>query len=141
MFIDKQTQPSIAQAVTASAASTDYVDLQDANRDIGVGEPLRVVITCDESATSGGGSATVTFALQCDEDVAFGSVKTLWASSAIAQATLVAGYKVADFAIPAGVERYNRIYYTVGSGPLTAGKFTVSIVKDSQNFKSYPDAL
>lgn len=142
MIIDKENAFSLAQAVTSSAASTDYLDLGPFatgadDRDIGQGEDLRLVIVVD-TTTASTGSSTVTFALQTDDTSTFGSATTLWTSAAIAKATLVAGYKVADIPIPKGVEKYLRVYYTLATADLTAGAFTAVIVKDSQDVKSYP---
>lgn len=142
MILDKENAFSLAQAVTTSAASTDYMDLTPLasgadDRDIGQGEGLRLVITVDETVQSTG-SSTVTFALQTDDTSTFGSATTLYTSGAVAKATLVAGYKVCDVPIPKGVEKYLRVYYTVATADLTEGEFTAVLVKDSQDVKSYP---
>jgi hypothetical protein len=139
-YVDKLTEMSDEQAVTASAASTDYIDLEDAGRDVGVGEETYLVIIVDESVTAAG-AATVVFALETDDNSGFSSATALVATAAIPKATLVAGYEVLVVALPHNCERYLRVYYTVATGPLTAGKFTAMVVKDPEAWKSYPDAL
>jgi hypothetical protein len=52
MIIDKQNVLGSAQAVTVSAASTDYID-QGAAVDAGVGKKLSVLFTVTEAFTCG----------------------------------------------------------------------------------------
>lgn len=127
MILDKELMMSEAQVVTATAASTNVIDLgARLGLDPGLSDDLWLQIRVDTTATASG-SATVTFALQTDDDEAFGSATTLWTSTAIGKATLVAGYNVVRMRLPLGVERYVRVYYTVATGPLTAGKFDAFI--------------
>lgn len=139
MIIDKQNTFGTDQAVTASAGSTDYIDL-GAARDIGPSHPLQVMVNVSEAATAAG-AATVTVSLQCDDNTSFSSAKTVISSSAISKDDLVVGYQL-FLPIPIGLdERYFRVYYTVATGPLTAGKFTAAVVEGVQKNKHYPDAL
>lgn len=139
MYIDKELEFSDAQAVTAAAGSTNYIDLGSA-RDMGLSGPLQVCVTVDEAATATG-AATVTFQLQCDDNSSFSSAKTVIQTDAIGKASLVLGYQF-FLPIPVGLdERYVRLYYSVATGPLTAGKFTAQIVESVQKSKAYPDAI
>jgi hypothetical protein len=139
MYIDKQTTLGTAQAVTASAGTTDYYDSGSA-RDLGVSNGLYMVFTCTEAATATG-SATVVFAVECDDNTSFSSVKQPVLSAAIGKATLIIGYVVL-LPIPMGLnERYIRGSFTVATGPLTAGKFTTQIVKGVQSAPAYPDGI
>ena len=52
MFIDKALQVSSAQAVTASAASTDVIDFGQATPNIGMDDRSSMVITVSESAAA-----------------------------------------------------------------------------------------
>lgn len=66
MITDKLLMFSEAQAVTASAASTDVIDLgpiDGTRRDIGVGEPLEFWATVNTTATAAG-AATLNVQLQ-----------------------------------------------------------------------------
>lgn len=67
MIFDNLTEFADAQTVTATAIS-DVIDLGAAPtlQDIGNGQPLYLVLTCDETAGSGGGLATVNFSLESD---------------------------------------------------------------------------
>lgn len=127
MIQDNNLQLSSAQAVTASAASTNYIDLT------GPGEQgldnLHVCITCNVSAASGGGAATVQFQLQNDSSSGFGTKVTVNETDAIPQASLVAGMAPIYLPVPPGTTKeFLRLNYNVASGPLTAGSFTASIV-------------
>lgn len=135
MIIDKQSEYSDAQAVTVSAASTNVVD--HGVGDAGIGEPgVYLVVNCVEDVTAAG-AATVQFTLQTDGDSAFGSATDVIQTAAIGKADLTAGTRVCAFKLPVGMERYSRVYYTVGTGPLTAGKFDAVLVHDIENNPAY----
>lgn len=126
MYIDRQNLFGQDQAVTGSAATTDYIDL-GAARDIGNGERPEILVLCTEAVTAAG-AATVTVALQSDDNASFSSPANLVLSDAIPKASLVAGAQVLRVPVPYGTERYLRLFYTVVNGPLTAGKFTSGLV-------------
>jgi hypothetical protein len=144
MIFDAENLFSNAQAVTASAASTNIVDFGARGtpegapaaivRDMSKGEPIECVGVVTTTATSGG-SATLLMSFQTDNDVAFGSPRTVWvAPAAIAVASLVEGY---DLQLPTQLpnpanERYCRWYYTVATADLTAGKFKIGFVAAKQ---------
>lgn len=139
MYIDKQNTFSTAQAVTAAAGSTDYIDL-GAARDLGNSD-VTVMITVDESATAVG-DATVDFQVQVDDNASFSSPETIAASGAIGKAALTAGREAIYIKVPPHTPaRYMRVYYDVGTGPLTAGKFSAAVVEGIQRNRHYPDAL
>ena len=135
MYIDKNLQVSNEQAVTASAASTDVIDFGQGNPDAGMAD-LYAVITTDEAAAAAG-AATVTFSVQDSADNStFADVAV---TVAIAKATLVAGYQHV-IPLPTKLRRYCRVYYTVGTGPLTAGKFSAQVVAGFQQNVPKPDS-
>ncbi len=135
MMYDKLNTFGTDQAVTATAASTDIIDL-GAVRDIGNGEPLELVILVTETVTASG-AATVTFTLETDDNSGFSSVAVLASSGAIGKAALTAGTEVLRVKVPLDAERYLRTNYTVATGPLTAGKFTAFLAHDRQAAKAY----
>lgn len=136
MFIDKALQVSNEQAVTVSAASTDSIDFGQANPNVGLDDRSNMVITVDESAAAVG-AATVTFSVQDSADNStFADVAV---TAAIAKATLVAGYQHV-ITMPTKLRRYCRVYYTIGTGPLTAGKFSAQIVTGIQQNIAQPDS-
>ena len=135
MLIDKALQVSNEQAVTSSAASTDVIDTGQTTPDLGASD-LYLVITTDEAATASG-SATVTFSLQDSADNS--SFADVAVTAAIGKATLVAGYQ-RIIPLPIRLRRYLRAYYTVATGPLTAGKFSAQIVAGYQQNVPKPDS-
>ena len=136
MFIDKALQVSNEQAVTVSAASTDSIDFGQANPNVGLDDRSNMVITVDESAAAAG-AATVTFSVQDSADNAtFADVAV---TAAIGKANLAAGQQVV-IPMPPKLRRYCRVYYTIGTGPLTAGKFSAQIVTGIQQNIAQPDS-
>lgn len=135
MYIDKLTELSDAQAVTASAASTNVFDL-GAEFDVGPGQPL-FFVTRVTTAFTASGSATMQVALQTDTVEGFGSATTLLQTPAIGKATLVAGYAPLIVPVPHGAQRYLRAYYTVATGPMTAGNIDAFLTRDVQAWQAY----
>lgn len=138
MILDKLLMFSEAQAVTASAASTDVIDLgpiDGTRRDIGVGYPLEFWTTVNTTAAAAG-AATVNVQLQTSPDNA--TWATIYDSGALALAALTIGKRVVSAKVPAGVQKYLRVNYSVGTGPLTAGAFTSGINLDVDNNIAYP---
>lgn len=129
MIIDKELLLSDKQVVTATAASTDVIDMSKGGD--AEGRPLEVVIQVNETVTADG-AATVTFALETDDNTDFSSPKALWSSGTLGKATLVNGYAVFSGKLPRGAERYVRVNYTVGTGPLTKGKFSAFLTNGVQ---------
>lgn len=139
MITDKLNTFSSAQAVTATAASTDVLDLGpltggNTRRDIGAGEPVHFVVSVSQAATATG-AATVNFQLQTSDDNS--TWVTLYDSGAVSKDALTAGAQPVAVAVPRGVRRYLRVNYVVGTGPLTAGQFHAQLVKDVQDRAYY----
>jgi hypothetical protein len=136
MYIDKFLQVSDAQTVTASAASTDVIDFGQGNPNTGMDDLTKMVITVDEGATAAG-AATITFAVQDSADNA--TWADVVATGATPKAALGAGQQVV-LPMPTRLRRYCRVNYTVGTGPLTAGKFSAQVVTGVQQNTPYPDS-
>lgn len=138
-ILDHEMRLAKDQAVTASAATTNHYNLGSA-KDVGIsGKDLQLMITVTEAADASG-AATVDMALQCDTASGFGTVKTMASTGPIGKASLTAGKKF-YLKIPTGFDaQYVRGYFTVATGPLTAGKFTVDIVDSADVPKIYKDA-
>jgi len=137
---DRQTLLSNEQAVTVTAFSTDQYDTGNVagGRNIGrAHQPLRAVFTVDEAAVSGG-ATTVAFEIG-HADAADGTgFVALASSAAIGKAALTIGAKPLDVAIPDTAKRFIMGRYTVATGPLTAGKFTLSLQIGSDHQRAYP---
>ncbi len=122
MILDEQALFSNAQAVTASAVSTNCIKV---NGDIGKGEPVEIlaqVVTDFATCTS------LKVGVQTSDTENFSSVDTLVESGAIPVASLKAGYKFPIKFLPIGIKKYLRLYYTVAGSNATAGKITAGIV-------------
>ena len=137
MIIDRQLQVSNEQAVTASAASTDVIDFGQTNPNIGLNDHMDLSITVDEAAAAAG-AATVTFSIQDSADNStFADVAV---TAAIGKAALPLGAQIV-IPMPKLHRRYVRVYYTVGTGPLTAGKFSAQFVAGLQLNTPQPGQL
>lgn len=131
MIFDKELMFSEEQDLSQAAgdyASTNVIDLGVAK--IGKGEPLRIF--CQAIEAFKGPGATVTFALQTDDNESFSTPTTIHTSGAIGVATLVAGYRSIDLPLPSNTERYVRLYYTIASAATTSGTVTAGLIKDEQ---------
>lgn len=147
MITDAFLQLSSAQAVTASAVSTNTIDLSQA-RDLGPGEEMHVSISVDTTVTAAG-AATVNFQLITSAAANLSSPTIIIQTDAIGKAALTAGARI-DLPIPKQTtaqgtalgQRYLGVQYTVGTGPLTAGAFTATGVIDFADVtKSYPSGF
>lgn len=123
LFSDGQDETS--QGACVSDYTVDLVNSGDAEK------ALWFEITVDTTCSSGG-SATVAFALQTCAESTFSSATTLWTRTAVAVATLVAGYKVVKMRLPAGCLRYLRVVYTIATADLVSGKFNAFLTHDVQ---------
>lgn len=138
MWVDSRLEFSDAQAVTADAASTNIIDLTQTARQIGVGQPLWVVMTVDVAADDGNANETYVVNLETDADEAFSDTAILNTQTIVRGA--VAGSKYAMSVSPADMERYVRLLYDVGG---TTPTITISAFLTDQEpsfWQSYPDA-
>jgi len=86
---------------------------------------------------------TSTWQLQlCSDSTAnLATSKTVhWDSGAIAEATLVAGYRICAVKLPAGsYERYLGLWHTVAVNNLSAGKINAFLTRDPALYRAYAD--
>jgi hypothetical protein len=146
MILDERTEFLDAVALNLGAPGSfllgDVIDLTNV-RDIGMGEPLWLVVTVDTAATSGG-AATLVLNLLTDTDPALGSPVVLATSPTFALAALTAGSMIWAVALPIEgnlYERYLGIQQVTGAAAFTAGKINANIVRDVAKRKLYPDAV
>lgn len=111
MIVDALQKLSEDQALTGTAASTNLIDL-GADRNIGVGEPMGVLITVDVAADVASGNETYQFDVETDDNSGFSSA-TVIARRIIDKASLTAGSRWV-IALPGDCERYLRLNYTLG---------------------------
>lgn len=148
MILDKFLEFSDAQAVTATAISTNVVDTYPLGngvgtntvRDIGTGENIHLVVITASPVTDVGSDATLAVTLESDSTENLATSPTVhFSTGAIAFAGFsVAGTVLANVKLPAGsYERYLGVRYTVANGPLTGGTFDAFLVKDAQAVRNY----
>ena len=136
--LDRQVLFSNDQAITASTASTDIIDLGSV-RDVGAGEMSTVLIlvtTAFDNLTS------LTVALQTSAAENFASPVQLTAAT-LPLADLFAGARFPITTVPGGTLRYIRLYYTVTGSAPTVGKITAGVGVDGvhQDSTVYADSL
>lgn len=138
MITDKLLRVSEDQAVTASAVSTNTIDLSVA-RDMGEGRDLFMVFTVTETFTT---LTSLTFQFVTDDNASLSSPTVVASTGAITLAGggLAAG-KQHVVRIPPQIgskgERYIGAQYTVGGSNAGAGKVTTDIVLDIQDGKKF----
>lgn len=77
MFLDSDLQFSDSQALTATALSTNVVDLTATLRNIGEGEPVAVVFVVEVAADQGTGDESYTFDVEVASDAAVTTARQL----------------------------------------------------------------
>lgn len=130
-ILDNELTFSNAQAVTATAVSTNVVDL-GVDRDIGIGEPVYLAV---QVGAAFAGLTSLTVELQTSADNSTWS--TLYNSGAIPLADLTAGAQPVRVVVPSRTERYLRVNYTV-AGTGTAGTVTASLLLGPDGYRAYP---
>lgn len=137
MIYEKNLQFSDSQALTATAASSDHLDLSQ-DRDIGPGTPLWLVVI--SRVAPGGTNPTISISIETDDNPSFSSPVALVAGPAVAGASFPAGGRIV-MPFPHTNERYVRAKYTLGG---TDPTFTIDAFLTSQeppNWQALPDAI
>lgn len=142
MIMDRTLLFSDGQAITATAASTNIVDLGATGtvygasapmvRDIGYGSDVELVIAVTQSFNN---LTSLTISIETDDNAAFSSATTVYTSPnyTLAQVATGAKYLLPD-TLPAGTnERYVRLKYTVAGTAPTLGKITAGVVAGRQS--------
>lgn len=125
MILDYENMFSKDQAVTATANSTNTIDLGPG--DAGPSERISLFITADPAFT---GAGTIAVGLQTADNDTMASAVTI-ATYAVGNDALTAGGKLVAARLPHGCKRYLRLAYTV-TGTVAAGKVTAGLVWDVQ---------
>ena len=141
MYVDKLLLfTAIAgQAVTAAAASTNYLDMGSA-RDIGAGQPLYVVIVCTIAMTDGSSDSTLTVDLYGDSTTSFSpdGKQTLFTIPALAA---IGDRFVCPIAPELTKYQYLELYFTPNNGNLSTGTFIAFITTTPQLNAVYADGI
>ncbi|WDA32585.1 Bbp16 family capsid cement protein [Klebsiella pneumoniae] len=122
MLLDQQALFSAAQAITATAASTNVIDT-GSNKDVGKYGDIPLLIQVVEGFNN---LTSLTVTVQTDDNSAFSSAADVL-SMTIPLASLVLGYKSPVITLPMKIERYIRLNYTVTGTAPTTGKVTAGI--------------
>lgn len=126
-ILDAELELSDAQAVTATAASTNVIDLTDAAANIGRGgTPLYLQVKCNTTTDSSGDAAVLAVTLEHSDDNST-YTQTGIGVTGLAQASVTAGAILLTAALPPTLKRYIRVYYTVSTANYTAGAFDAYI--------------
>lgn len=137
MITDALLRLSADQAVTASAVSTNTIDLSQA-RDIGEGKPLYMVFTITETFAT---LTSLAFNIVTDDNASLSSPAVInTVSVTLASGGLAAGKQLV-LPIPplkgSKGERYLGASFTVSGSNATAGKITTDIVETFQDGQKY----
>lgn len=138
MIIDRRMQVSALQALTATARSTDVIDLGQASRIIGPGDPLWWVIVARTGL--GGTTPTLDIAVQTDDNAAFASAATLLSHPQLAAAGFTTGTRIV-IPMPWSNERYLSLLYTLGGTSPTATVDAFLTNQDPASWRAFPDAI
>ena len=122
MLLDQQALFSAAQAITATAASTNVIDT-GSNKDVGKYGDIPLLIQVVEGFNN---LTSLTVTVPTDDNSAFSSAADVL-SMTIPLASLVLGYKSPVITLPMKMERYIRLNYTVTGTAPTTGKVTAGI--------------
>lgn len=119
MILDQFNTYSDAQALTATAVSTNVVD-HGADRNLGIGEPLVAVIQVDVALDSTDGNETYSAVFQTDSDEAFGTAVTVATFPTMTRGAAAGTRYIVSIPPSTTMNRYSRISYTLGGTTPTA---------------------
>lgn len=155
MIFDTYNEFASGEAVDGAAGTAligDVIDLGAAGLDIGVGEPIYLVIMTQTEIITGGAAGTIKFQLASDAQAAIatdGSATVHFdtgtfvtdGTDANAAELKVGGPYIAAVRLPAGTyERYLGILAVIATTAVTAGAIDAFLTHDISAWKAYPDA-
>lgn len=129
MILDNENLFSDAQAITATASSTNVIKLP---KGLAKGQPVRLLCQVVEDFAT---LTNLTVGVRTSATVSAGALvspSTLVSTAAIGVASLKAGYQFPIEFVPNGTSEYVDLNFTVGGSNATAGKVTAGIVFDRQ---------
>lgn len=138
MILDAHNLFSDAQAVTATANSTNVIDSSVA-RDLGAGEEIYLVVMVDVAMTDSGSDSTVAVTLVTDDNASLSSKTTVQTIGTFAATSAAGSRFIAKLQPSALYERYIGVTYTVAGGDLSTGSFTAFLTKNIDAYRAYAD--
>jgi hypothetical protein len=136
MIIDAKHWFSLSSSVgdipraVATLVSTNVLDLGAAGD---AGEELYLLVQVLTTFDSAEEDATLQVKLYTDSDPAMGTQVLMFETGVIAEATLVAGYRVIGIRLPKGMKRYARLSYATATHDFTAGALHALLVPNLEN--------
>lgn len=129
MLTDRELTAALDQAVTATAVSADAIAL-DGLFTGRSGETFRAYAVVTQDFTAAGAGTLTIEVIQATNGTLTTSVDVLATTTALALADLKAGGKAfeMDIPIPKNTKKFIGFRFTVGTGPMTAGKITAGFV-------------
>lgn len=138
MILDAQCQFSDSQALSASAASTNIIDF-GADRNIGIGEPMSVVVNVEVALDAGNADETYAIAVEADDNSGFSSATTIASAAQVTRGDAAGTQYVIPLPADYNAEQYLRVYYTLGgtspSGTVSAYLVPSSMIDNSKPFE------
>ncbi len=133
MILDNQSLFSDAQAITATAASTNAYDFGPVDAgvkfDMGKGEPVALLVQVVESFNN---LTSLKIDIELDATTTFTPDKTITLGT-YTLAELVKGFQIVWSKLPKGMTmRYAQLKYTVTGTAPTTGKITAGVVAGVQ---------
>jgi len=117
-ILDYENEFSDAQAVTVTAASTDYVDLTNTDPQYVGGIDTLLIVRVN---TLFAGGTSIIASVETDDNSSFSSAATVVTGATVLTAAAVAGKTLLAFNLKnADLERYIQVKYTV-SGTMSGG--------------------
>lgn len=148
MILDTQAEFSDAQAVTATALSTNVLDLfsvlagggtkisPNARIDVGDADHLYLVVQTNTAITDTSSDATLTVTLESADDAGITTnIVTHFSTGALAFATYASqGTQIVKMRLPKGLyRRYLAVRYTVAAGPFLTGAIDAFLTPNVDN--------
>lgn len=152
MYVNKMEEFSDAQAVTATAISSNVIDLfttdvgagteitPNTRLDVGAGEGVWFVVQVPVAITDAGSDATLQIDLVTADDVGLSTnAQVVYSTGVMAFAAFnAAGTKLVAVRLPNFANRrYLGVRYTVASGPFTAGAIDAFLTYDAVDAQRY----
>lgn len=146
MILDQQNKFSDGQAITATTLSSNVIDRfpfkAQTNPATVLGNASGTAISLFVVATeafAAGGAATMTVSLESgDNPDLTGNTVVHFTSGPLPLASLGLGARAIFTALPASLgRRYLGLRYTVGTGPMTAGKVVAGLVLGAADNSTY----
>jgi len=120
MMIDSKLMMSEAQAITATAVSTNEIDMGVNGENVGEGNPVYLEVYLDTGFDTSVNTLTITLQDSADGSTYADKVVVVPATATSALLTADIG-RLVRISLPADIRRYIAMNYTVSTG-LTSGK-------------------